>query len=323
MQELVTAALSALVPSGVRPGELSRDGRVLRWVEAGAGEPVVVLEAASGTTALTWAPIIGALAARTRVIAYDRAGLGMSDAPPRTTLESELDDLAALLSEAVGRPCVLAGSSWGGHLAGLTALGNPELVAGLVLIDPAHEDFKPVIARVVQGAVGRLLVAGALRASFAKSARRQAAASAALATSDPAQQDLLVEATLAGYARSVVFRTMLTEDALLVASRPAARALRAGTALPDIPVVVLSATTGMPAGMRARWTQLQGQIAAAASRGEHVVVPDSEHHIHASQPAAVTRAILAVVDQVRRERPGDQPGGQPGGGVPGQSDISA
>ena len=302
MQELVTAALSALVPSGVRPGELSRGGRVLRFVEAGQGQPTVVLDAASGTSSLTFAPILSALAAQTRVIAYDRAGLGLSDPPQQTTLESELTDLAALLTQAAGGPCVLAGNSWGGHLAGLTALAHPELVAGLVLIDPAHEEFKPLIARVVQGAVGRLLAAGALRTSFDKSTRKQAAVAASRVTDDETTQRLLVEATMAGYAHGYQFATMRAEDALLVASRPAARGIRASSRLPDIPVVVLSATGGMPAGMRARWTALQASLAAAAPRGKHVVVADSTHHIQASQPEAVIKAILAVVAEVRGGR---------------------
>jgi hypothetical protein len=44
----VVEVLSGLVDGGVRRGELSRDGRVLRWAEAGSGVPAVVLDAAPG-----------------------------------------------------------------------------------------------------------------------------------------------------------------------------------------------------------------------------------------------------------------------------------
>jgi hypothetical protein len=71
--DVIAQAMSALIPGGARRGELVRGDRVLRWVEAGVGRPTVVLEAASGTPALTWTPILPALAERTRVIAYDES----------------------------------------------------------------------------------------------------------------------------------------------------------------------------------------------------------------------------------------------------------
>ncbi|WP_234376643.1 alpha/beta fold hydrolase [Streptomyces sp. CB01201] len=67
-------------------------------VEAGSGGPAVVLDAASGTPALTWTPILPVLARHTRVIAYDRAGLGVSDPAAPLTIDSRIDDLAALVS---------------------------------------------------------------------------------------------------------------------------------------------------------------------------------------------------------------------------------
>jgi len=48
MNDLVLQALGTLMPGAVRRGHLLRDGRALRWVEAGSGSPVVVLDAAAG-----------------------------------------------------------------------------------------------------------------------------------------------------------------------------------------------------------------------------------------------------------------------------------
>jgi hypothetical protein len=48
MDDLVVRVLSRLVDGGVRRGELGRDGRALRWAEAGSGVPAVVLDAALG-----------------------------------------------------------------------------------------------------------------------------------------------------------------------------------------------------------------------------------------------------------------------------------
>ncbi|MCC5575674.1 hypothetical protein IMZ11_08460 [Microtetraspora sp. AC03309] len=94
MNDVIAQAMSALIPGGAARGELVRGHRVLRWVEAGAGGPTVVLDAAGGTPALTWTPILPALAEHTRVIAYDRAGPGASDPAMPITIDSEVDDQA-------------------------------------------------------------------------------------------------------------------------------------------------------------------------------------------------------------------------------------
>jgi hypothetical protein len=59
MDDLAVQALGPLVPGGVRLGELSRDGRTLRCVEAGSGAPAVVLDAALGEPgSLAWAGVL-------------------------------------------------------------------------------------------------------------------------------------------------------------------------------------------------------------------------------------------------------------------------
>jgi pimeloyl-ACP methyl ester carboxylesterase len=70
----------------------------------------------------------------------DLAGIGASDPVSPLTLAAQIGDLAAVARAAGGR-CVLAGHSWGALLAHLVALRHPELVAGLVLVDPAEEEF--------------------------------------------------------------------------------------------------------------------------------------------------------------------------------------
>jgi hypothetical protein len=115
MEDVIARGLAALVP-GAERGSLVRDGRTLRWVTAGSGSPTAVLDAAVGTPSTTWAPILPAVAARTRVVAYDRAGLGASDPVRKLTVRSSVEDLHALLRAAGDGPCVLVGHSWGGLL---------------------------------------------------------------------------------------------------------------------------------------------------------------------------------------------------------------
>jgi pimeloyl-ACP methyl ester carboxylesterase len=115
-------------------------GRRLARVEAGAGRPDVVLEAGRNNVAAAWQPVMTLLAPRVHVVAYDRAGLGGS--PPAAgpvSAASQVSDLESVIIETTSGPCVLAGHSWGAILAQLLALRRPDLVAGLVLVDPAHE----------------------------------------------------------------------------------------------------------------------------------------------------------------------------------------
>ena len=120
--------------------------RVVRRVEAGAGEPAVVLEAGMNRGAASWQRVMPLLAPHVRVVAYDRAGLGGSDrAPGLATIDRMIDDLASVITGLAEGPCVLAGHSLGGLLAQLLAFRRPDLVAGLVLVDPGHEEMESLL----------------------------------------------------------------------------------------------------------------------------------------------------------------------------------
>jgi pimeloyl-ACP methyl ester carboxylesterase len=79
-----------------------------------------------------------ALAAETRVCAYDRAGWGASDPAPDEPRSADdvTEDLHALLEAAdVEGPFVLAGSSFGGMIVSYYAERYPDDVTGVVLLD--------------------------------------------------------------------------------------------------------------------------------------------------------------------------------------------
>ncbi len=118
----------------------------MRRVEAGAGEPAVVLEAGMNCGAASWQRVMPLLAPHVRVAAYDRAGIGGSaPAPGLVTIDRQVDDLASVITGLAAGPCVLAGHSWGGMLVQLLAFQRPDLVAGLVLVDPGHEDMESAL----------------------------------------------------------------------------------------------------------------------------------------------------------------------------------
>ncbi len=115
-------------------------GRRLHWVEAGPpkARPVVLLEAGSFGFSADWAVVQEKLAAKgLRSIAYDRAGMGLSDPGPRprdgVAIAQDLEKLLAAIGE--GGPFILAGHSMAGLHVHLFAGRNPRQVAGLVLVD--------------------------------------------------------------------------------------------------------------------------------------------------------------------------------------------
>jgi pimeloyl-ACP methyl ester carboxylesterase len=216
--------------------------------------------AGRNNTVISWAPLLVALAGRTGVLAYDRAGLGASDpAPTPVTLEQQV---AAVVDEVANGRCVLAGHSWGGILAQLLAFKCPGLVSGLVLIDPGHEDMVaglPASARWLLRTTDPWLRA-ALRAPVLASplARVQARRAAARLGAGPDIRSLIADAYLEAAGCP-------DELAGISADPPLLRAVRAAPQpFPNVPVTVLSATRGAPRRMRAHWTALQAALAAQA-----------------------------------------------------------
>ncbi|QUD87052.1 alpha/beta fold hydrolase [Phenylobacterium montanum] len=116
-------------------------GRRMHWVEAGPPKstaPLIVFEAGSFGFSADWAVVQERLAARgLRSIAYDRAGLGLSDRGPSPrdglAIAEDLEKLLAAIGE--GGPFILVGHSMAGLHVHLFAGRNPRQVAGLVLVD--------------------------------------------------------------------------------------------------------------------------------------------------------------------------------------------
>jgi pimeloyl-ACP methyl ester carboxylesterase len=108
----------------------------------GQGTPTVLLEAGLGSTSEEFAFIQSEVSKFMRACSYDRAGLGKSDpAPVPRTCQDQVEDLHSLLAAAhIDPPLILVGHSWGGLNVRLYASLYPQEVAGMLLIDAAHED---------------------------------------------------------------------------------------------------------------------------------------------------------------------------------------
>jgi pimeloyl-ACP methyl ester carboxylesterase len=105
-------------------------------------QPTVILEAGMASFSSNWHWVQTELAHDTRVVAYDRAGLGWSDAAPEIhdAQQSARDLHTALQQASISGPYVLAGHSYGGLVMRAFADLYPDEVVGMVLVDASHPD---------------------------------------------------------------------------------------------------------------------------------------------------------------------------------------
>ncbi len=113
------------------------DGVRLHYIERGEGPPVVLLHGNVVTAEdFDTSGVLGILAKRHRVIAFDRPGFGYSDRPHGSAWSAiaQADLLRdALTVLGVNRP-VIVGHSWGAAVALALALNYPTAARGLVLM---------------------------------------------------------------------------------------------------------------------------------------------------------------------------------------------
>lgn len=278
------------------PGELIDVGdHSLHLSCTGSGSPTVVLEPGSGEMSSNMGWIAPAVALKTRVCVYDRAGRGWSE--PAETAQDGVQiatDLHTLLQRGhVPGPYVLAGHSFGGLYVLAYAARYPEEVAGIVLVDstapkPAAESgaaapdrnsaelitrVTAVISIAARLGLGRLYGLVAFD-SLPPRSRDEVRASLATAGNLRSGIDEFVQANT-----SMVQAGTLTDFA-------------------DKPLVVLTAGVGGDAAHLAS----QDRLATLSTNSAHRTVDGAVHEaLVADQEhaATTTQAILDVVTSVR------------------------
>lgn len=157
----------------LEPRFIDAGGVSLHYLEAGSGDPPIVLLHGLGSTVTKWRDALPHIAARRRTLAVDLPGFGKSEAPrARYTFGFLAGGVKAFLDAMKIDRCVLVGNSLGGVTAMWAAAAWPERVTELVLVDPAlplPPDARPepkVIARAVAASLP--LVGEALYTGFMK-----------------------------------------------------------------------------------------------------------------------------------------------------------
>lgn len=256
------------------------------------GKPTVLLAHGAGSTSDQWGWVQQQLSAVTRVVSYDRPGMGYSEPPPvPLTAEEMLSQLHdALVRAGAPGPYVVVGHSMGAISTLAFAERYPDEVVGAVLVDPLTTDNptfvrevlqiepiapSPVLAQLARFGMFRLLdtngqFVGQLPA---ENAARLRAAQAAYPTNAATVPDIELN------------------DRLAATAAPA-------TALQDKPLIVLSAGNadqGFTPPDRRRFTALNEKVAEErSSRGEHRVVPDVDHYSVVMSRAGASVVVTAI-----------------------------
>jgi pimeloyl-ACP methyl ester carboxylesterase len=247
-------------------------------------------------------------AERSTSVVYDRAGTGWSDHVqlPRSP-KDVTDELRELLRVAgVPSPYLLDGHSLGGAYARHYAQRFPSEVSALLLVDPAHEDLSAHWPREVLEAQEQMKSQPVPEPPPELFAMYRALFEQKFAEWPARVREQLIEYHIerwriglleAGNADDVVYPE-----------------LRLGGAMPDIPMIVLTAmgidtghTMGMPEDVQRRVNEgkriVNVALAEGTPRGEHRELPDAVHTwVHFDRPDAVLQAIADLLDRVRADR---------------------
>jgi pimeloyl-ACP methyl ester carboxylesterase len=315
-------------PAFSPPGQLvDVGGYRLHLNCTGKSGPAVVLIAGRGDFSFDWGLVQPDVSRFTRACSYDRAGLAWSDpGPTPRTMRQEAYELHTLLKAArIEAPYVLVGHSVGGLIARVYAEQYPREVAGMVLVDPTHEDttlmYQGKLVRVREGAKG---VAIPPVQTMCSSPPKPPAAEdieqfefnrkmfGAPETEPPFDKLPATTQAMRLWFLSQPPRAAAAPD-FWAEELQAIYIARAKTEfqLGDKPLVVLLAKPeggdpppGIPADewKRVNEEKRQQKVGLAyLSRNSRLVVADkSGHHVQLDEPQVVTDAVRLVIDAVRR-----------------------
>ena len=262
---------------------LEREGVSIFFEESGAGKPLVLGHSFLCDGAM-WAPQLGPLAARARIVNVDLRGHGRSGAVRHPfTLYDAVDDVLAVLDHVGIERAVWAGLSIGGMVALRAALRAPDRVAALILLDTdagAERLVKKLRYRVLSLGAGlfgmRPFLPAILPLMFGRTTLRANA---------PLVEDWRSRfASVDVPSIRVVLEGLLGRDSVLDQ-----------LARIRVPALVLTGEED-----KAIPSALTAEIAARLPDAALVRIPGAGHLSTLEQPEAVTEAMLGFMDRLAR-----------------------
>lgn len=231
--------------------------------KSGASGPRVVFESGRGDSSDSWRLVRPIVSKFSQTIAYDRSGLGRSQASSQSATGTVIaHNLKLLLQKAgVKPPYILVGHSDGGLYVQMFARLYPKLTAAVVLVDSASQDqtftgaLPKKTSRVYKEAIGF------------ETTRRQ------LKVAPPFPPVPLIVLTAAWHgSRDPSYRFHLVCN-----GRPC---------------------TMVEGKNEVAWIKLQNRLARLSPKSSHLFAYDSGHYIQKYQPLLVIDAVYTVIQQL-------------------------
>ena len=292
----------------------------------GSRPPTVILDSGLGISSIGWVKIQPEIARYARVCSYDRAGYGWSEPgpEPRTSLQIA-KELKALLDAAGERgPYVMVGPSFGAFNVRVFTGFYPAEVAGVVLVDPAHEDQQDRVDHILPAA------AREQRKKDEEQEQRRQRFDWILTPLRVHLGIKRLEATFSpdtpppfGLSKALLDEFNYLEQQpksrcasaseMKSSSQSAAQARAAGN-LGDLPLIVLTGgkmefapdpllTKEIQGQLRNLWINvLQVEEARLSTHGKQIVLADSGHLVQFERPDAVISAVHEVWSAANRHR---------------------
>ncbi len=232
-----------------------------------------------------------------RVCAYDRAGMGWSDAAPLPRDAGALtDDAVALLTRAgIDGPLILIGHSYGGALVRRLAARLAERVVGIVLVDASDAAY--TLSPAAQQAIAQNRT-HALRLGWAaRFGLLRVVVALWPDRFDPLRgtpADLHAE-RLALYLRTA---RHFQEADDMAAQQQLPPGPGGGGELNDIPVIIISRPPAMPMDEdETAWQQAQRRLVETSSARRHHVARQGGHIIQADDPETIVDAVRVLLER--------------------------
>lgn len=250
--------------------EIPLAGARISYRDIGTGSPAVIILSGVAVPKDSYLDLQRRLSSITRVISYDRPGIGASTSnrDPRTLDVIDRDLKEMLVALDVPPPYVLLGHSYGGFIARTYVARHPGEVAGLVFLDQPHEDWF-----------------GYIRRTWPREEAEEY-----FKFWSPANKEH------SGAALEEILSYEANSRAILGQALP-----------PDVPVLMF--TTSNPGHFRRsagkdedlkKWVEMQTSLLTGVRDYRHLVDTNLTHWPHWDKPEWVASEIQAFIEKIRR-----------------------
>jgi pimeloyl-ACP methyl ester carboxylesterase len=251
------------------------------------GSPVVLIPGGAAPSRTFFPHLEKALAPDHRVVLVDRQGTGRAVGLGPATLPSGSEAYAEVLRELDAGPALLVGQSLGGAMAVQLATDHPELVSGLVLIDPTPVNSPKTLGSL--GPLAKILFAPCGIPVIGPPLERFITRRTGKVADDPDVR-AAIEAMVAARALSWTSKAVGTLPAEGAALTTRLRPL-------DVPVVLLTADRKPTHEVRRAHDELVSILG-----GRVVTWPGAVHAEHLREPQKVVDLVLSVLAEVSPAR---------------------